>query len=546
MANNSLTRRLFAAGSRYRPRGLTLAVLAVIAGLIVLANLSGEFTPRTLKQNTQTPGEFKFEVPKPDGEHLNAVGYEMNMSYGWPLPWRQYILIVYMGASAIGESHSTGRLIGNVAVWAMMMATPTAACEWLLRRYRPRVKFSLRTLMVAMGLAAALFAWLAAVRNRANLQDPIIEAVQAESGGIWIERRGPKWLEHLVADRYRRRIVGISLAVRETDEEEKRQGRQLIDELKRLPGLRYLSLTASRLTPELTAAVVELQRLETLEITVVEFTAESSAAFGRALRDMRRLRTLCVVPPYGISLAEPAELRSFLAAIGNQPRLEQLRLEGWEIDSQDISLLRGLINLKSLALHGIEPPLGRSEDDPPLLAHLPPLPRLETLDLLGSSVHDRDLGCLAGLRWLKSLNLIETQVTHAGLAELKPLESLEELAINFDAGQRRGLEALIALQRLKKLHIEDLYPEWLEPSWTESAEVLEKEALSRPADLNDWLRGLAALRKAKPGLAIDADAKWRESSWEALAPKCEIGGDDAIATWVREAVRAWKEKQAAN
>jgi hypothetical protein len=543
MATSTITRRLFAALSRYRPRVLTLAVLAAIAGLLWLANLSGEFAPRSLENIHQPPDKLKFDVPKP-GKQGEALGFDMNLSYGWPLLWRQYVLVVFTGARVIGECHSTSRLMGNVAIWALMMVAPTGMCEWLLRRYRPRMRFSVRTLLIATGLTAALFAWLAAVRNRANLQDSLIDAIEAESGRIWIERRGPKWLEHAVADHYRRRIVGASLDVRASDEEEVRGGQQLVDDLKRLPDLRYLSLEASRLTPELIAAIGELHRLETLEITAEEFTAESSMSFGSAIRGMRRLRTLSV-GPYALSCVAPEARRQFLAAIGDQPRLEQLRLQRWEINGQDLGLLRGLGNLKSLALHDILPPTDQTEHEPALLSHLPALPRLETLDLQGSPAGDPDLSYLGALPQLKSLNVIETEVTHAGLAELAPLESLEELTVDFDTGQWRGFEALVALKRLKRLHIADLYPGWLEPRWLESADVLDEEASKRQADVRDWLRGLAALRKAKPELAIGVDSEWGERPEERLAPKCETFGNEAFAAAVREAVRVWKEQQAA-
>ncbi|HXT60627.1 MAG TPA: hypothetical protein VN699_18445 [Pirellulales bacterium] len=537
MRKNTIIRRLFAVFSRCRPRVLTLAVLAAIGALLWLANLSGELTPRSLDKIPGTAAEFEFDVPK-SGKQREAYGFEMNMSYGWPLLWRQYVLMVYMGARVIGECHSTGRQLGNAALWALMLAVPTGMCEWLLRRYRPRVRFSLRTLLVATGLAAALFAWLAAVRNRANLQDPLIDAIESESGRIWVERRGPKWLEHIVDDRYRRRIVGVSLDVRAADEEEERVGQRLVDDLKHLSDLRYFSLEASRLTPEITAAVREMQRLEALEIVVFDFTADSSTAFGRALRGMRRLRTLSV-GPHALSLVDAEARRKFLAAIGDQPRLEQLRLERWEIDGQELALLRGLENLKSLALHDILTP-GQSEGDPPLLSHLPPLPRLEALDLLGSAIGDRDLRHVAALPRLRSLNLIGTNVTDAGLAELAQLESLEELAMDNDAGQRGGFEALLALKRLKKLHIA-----FFDQRWLESADAPDGEASKRPNDIADWLRGLTALRKANPGLAIDGDAEWREPPEEALAPRCETVGDEAMADSVREAARVWKERQAA-
>jgi hypothetical protein len=235
-------------------------------------------------------------------------------------------------------------------------------------------------------------------------------------------------------------------------------------------------------------------------------------------------------------LVDAEARRKFLAAIGDQPRLEQLRLERWEIDGQELALLRGLGNLKSLALHEMLPPPGRSERDPPLLTHLPPLPRLEALDLAGSAVGDRDLHFVASLSRLRSLSLLDTDVTCDGLADLAPLESLDELAMDNDAGQWGGFEALLALKRLKKLHIMYFDEDWLKPSGA------QRDEASRGSEaFSEWLQALAALRKAKPGLAIDEHVEERDWSEQAMGP---ADPETSVGAWAREAVQAWKEKQA--
>jgi hypothetical protein len=536
MGKNTFTRRLFAAFSRYRPRVLTLAVLAAIGAVIVLANLSEGYSSRKSEKIPRTPADLEFEV----GEEP-VLGAYMNMSYGWPLRWRQYVIGSGWGfVNVIGECSSTGRLAGNLAFWLVMLAVPAGACEWLLRRYRPRFRFSLRTMLAATGLAAALCGWFVAARHRANVQQSLIDVIEERDGQVWVERWGPKWLDNVGADRYRRRIAGVSLNVRAADDEEERKGQQLIDDLKRLPDLRYFSLEASRLTPEMTAAVREMQRLEALEIVVFDFTADSSTEFGRALRGMRRLRTLSV-GQHALSLVDAEARREFLAAIGDQPRLEQLRLERWEIGGQELALLRGLGNLKSLALHDMLPPLGRSGRDPPLLSHLPALPRLETLDLLDSSVCDRDLRYVAALPRLKSLNLDDTHVTGAGLAELAPLESLEELTVDLDAESLAGFESLLKLKRLKRLHVEFFDAE----SWQSPDALRRKVQLQIPVDeIEGSVRALEALRKSNPGLVVDGDVESDLWDDERMTPKGDVDPDRWMDAFAREAVQAWKEKQA--
>ena len=69
MGKNTFTRRLFAAFSRYRPRVLTLVVLAAIGALIWLANLSEEYSPRKVtKAAPFMPVDLEFDVREPSSE----------------------------------------------------------------------------------------------------------------------------------------------------------------------------------------------------------------------------------------------------------------------------------------------------------------------------------------------------------------------------------------------------------------------------------------------------------------------------------------------
>jgi hypothetical protein len=318
-----------------------------------------------------------------------------------------------------------------------------------------------------------------------------------------------------------------------------REGQRLLDALKRLPDLRYLSLKAGRLTREMAGALSELRRVEILRIEITDLTGDSSRELGRALRGMAGLRTLDIGPCARL-LTDRGARRTCLAAVGDLPNLERLRLENWEIYAEELALLAGLGNLKSLALDDMFLDPGRLGPYPELLSHFPALPRLETLDLFSSAVGDRDLRYLAALPRLKSLDLRATRVAGAGLAELATLESLEELAIDNRAGLRGGFEALRKLKRLRKLHLAYLDDEWpvsihIRPG--EPSDLLDGE-------IDDWLRGLGRLRKSNPELAVDGDVGsvfWGE---ESMTPQDE----DDFYRWMegraREAVQQWKKTQA--
>jgi hypothetical protein len=393
-----------------RPRIMTLIAFAAVAVPVVLANLSCDIEA------------------SPQGSTTAPLIWQMRPSYGWPLIWRwRYIAgSGYGGFVELDENYSTARLIANLAMWLVMLGATAVACEWLLRRYRPRLRWSLRTMFTAVALVAALCAWCAALRDRAKAQDPVISAASDPARGcnLYFERWGPKWLDLVGADRFRRRVVGADVSYSIDDDD------AFFHELARLPSLRYLKLSLEEPTRTLPAALAHMPNLRTLRIDDCDAISEEC-----------------------------------LAAVGELAQLEELHLEGM-IDGGGLAHLVGLTKLKTLGLQiywdadedtsdekGPEPPRKRPRAIP-LLEHLPALPRLAAVDLRGdSTVGERDLRRLALLPRLTSLNLSDLHVTDAGLAELASLQSLEALAIRGDNASSAGLRALLALNRLKALHI---------------------------------------------------------------------------------------------
>ena len=175
-----------------------------------------------------------------------------------------------------------------------------------------------------------------------------------------------------------------------------------------------------------------------------------------------------------------------------------------------------------------------------LLASLPPLSRLEALDLRNSKVVDGDLRFVARLSQLKSLNLAYTEVAGAALADLAPLESLEELTIDYYSfADPAGLKALAGLKRLKKLHVQFFDPE----AW-QSADALSGKFDLSLEEAEACLRGYVALRTANPRLVIDGDDEAISLFKELSAPKGESIPAYSQAEFHRQMVQAWKAKQA--
>ena len=154
-ANATRGRRSIAAFARYRPRVLTLLLAALVAAPLLLANLTGELGARRVPAGSLPTREvgrialgnalnsdlkltIDFDLREPDAEDRSADNSLPCMSYGWPLLWRQYLIVGGYGWSVVGETYSGLRLALDAAIWLVLLAGPAACCEWLLRRYRPR------------------------------------------------------------------------------------------------------------------------------------------------------------------------------------------------------------------------------------------------------------------------------------------------------------------------------------------------------------------------------------------------------------------------
>lgn len=476
-----VARPMLAAFSRYRPRVLTLVVFFVVAAVLVLANLSTE-------------------ISGVEDRNLPLSPYLVKLSGGWPLTWHRYIILSSPGpAGTIGWQYSARRLAANLAISLVMVAAPVSACEWLLRRHRPRLRWSLWTMLVAVALIAAFCGWFAAARRRASLQDPIIGATKSSDSRVVLERWGPQWLRFLGADPYRRYIVGANFYKGYSsgglaDEEVEVHLRRL----SQLPALRYLVLEVDRLTPAMTSV----------------------------LKDMRQLRVLSVAQREGWTDDPHPDRISHqcLAVIGGLTQLEGLRLGNMVIASESLESLKNLTRLRSLSFDSCFNGDNWDDEDvvdyPPTFGKLSLLPQLEELELAVYDVDDRDLRRIASLPRLKSLDLhvMWPVITSNGLAELGALKSLEELAIHDDLNDgvvsAAGVESLIKVEHLKLLHLIRSAPG--------SAIMLpldNGDEIAVPASEADaFLRALKALRKAKPGIVIDNRDYWEDWSAEREIP----------------------------
>lgn len=295
-------------------------------------------------------------------------------------------------------------------------------------------------MLTAVGLAAALCAWCKALRDRANVQDPIIAEYGVLGQGVrfFLDRWGPKWLDLVGADRFRRRVAGVDLtpgflgggATDDADEE-------LLKRLGRLPDLSYLVVRESNLTPDTAAVLGEMRQLRMLSI---EFTS-----------------------------ADEVTAHASLASVGKLTRLERLCLEGLDIRGEHLACLRGLTHLKSLTL-ACDDDVETTHES---LVALGELIQIERLCLRGWDLSSDDLACLAALTNLKALTLerfydhFEVMThgkTHEWLAALGALTQLERLCLDGFYYRSDDLACLAGLRNLRALGLRSYY--WPD-SWSD-------------------------------------------------------------------------------
>ena len=411
--------------SRFRPRVLTLIVLFVVAAPTVLAN----FTP---SDATWVVGY----TPQPD------------FDYGWPFIWYWRNYVTKVGGSGLETQvvrYSWPRLAGNLAIWLVMLAAVGTSCEWLVRRYRPRLRWSLKSMLAAVGIFAVFCMWCVSLRDWANDQDRLIAAIRAQAdghlnrdgelyGNVCFEHKGPKWLDLLGANRYTRRIVGVLLN-HDDDVDE------LLKRIGRLPDLRYLDLHLQKWTPGIAATLGEMRQLQTFRIE-------------------KKTRTFPFWKPSSADAFDERNSDEIFGTIGKLKQLKVLTVSDVMFTNECLQHLAALTGLKSLRLEipwtgedGLELEHLASIGTRPTLAHLPLLPRLEAVGFHGGSVGVLDLRQLAAMTSLKAIDLTKAFITDTALAELASLESLEELVIENGKTSAAGLESLLAIKGLKALHI---------------------------------------------------------------------------------------------
>jgi len=428
----------------WRPRVSTLFLLIMASAPIALANLSFD-SPRSWKA-----------------------------SFGWPLIWVRYVIVSGKALGPVrGWDYSASRLFGNLVIWLLILAVVGFTWECVLRRYRPRLRWSLRTMFLGVASLAMLCAWFAAANKRAVEQDALV--AWAGDDNVLVERWGPIWLDIVGADGFRRRVVGARLQL-------------------------YRNVNG-----EIPKNLGQLQHLRYLEIDGDLVTRVTAAGLG----NMRQLRTLIIHGPVGNEEAA----HECVLWLGNLDELERLRIEICDdIRNEDLVYLSGLASLKSLTLD--EHHSGK-EHSAECLAAVGKLTQLERLSLK-LDVHSEDLMCLVSLTQLRSL-IIDTrdpydngEIAHEFLAAAGRLTRLERLSMTVDSNiPSDDLAYLGGLTDLKSLtlNLGITSRESISPGDNEQIETLASLPVLQQLEALD-LHGTTVGDQAVRRLAVFPRLKW--------------------------------------
>jgi internalin A len=318
----------------------------------------------------------------------------------------------------------------------------------------PRVRLSLRALMIAVLILGGWLGWL--VRG-ARIQREAVAAIQRGGGSVrydweWASFRylpdgrlvqpmpkpgtKPPWPEWLVArlgPDYFGSVKEVVVGPNDFD-----LVMPLVARLERLESFRVA--VGSSITDEGLRHIRGLTGLESFSIS--PRATRITAACLESLEGLTGLRRLFFTTHPPLTDADLGRLRNLKA-------LQELQLpgaRGGRITDAGLAPVAGFTALQNLSL-------GATPITDAGLAHLRGLTGLAELDLYKTRVTDAGLAHLAGLKSLRRLTLADTRVTDAGLAHLAGLGSLQRVSLYQTGITDAGLAHLARIPSLTSLNL---------------------------------------------------------------------------------------------
>jgi len=380
----------------------------------------------------------------------------------------------------------------------------------------PRLRFSLRTLLIITVLVAIPSAWLGKHWLRTRVQRPIVAQIKANGGQVYYDYQSdgknfdssktpPGWapLRAMLGDdffatvkvviygnNFPQQIIDIEFE-QLSDLEQLYVNAAKVPEativrLASLKNLNSLVLADFSYSPEVFRKLVDCSSLTHLTVSHGNITTEhlrELKSFGQlkgfqwtdapltddgllAICELRKLKTLDLLWSGGRK-APPLTARGF-QGLSQLQQLEQIKLSGPADDA--MAAIAKLPNVRSVQLWADElTDAGmlqmatltkliefQSASEVITDAGLPGLQkmlRLESLKLDSPKITDAGLSQISGLTKIINLELNSSEITDAGLPSLLPLQKLVNLELQQATLTDQGLQQLAGLKNLKQLTI---------------------------------------------------------------------------------------------
>ncbi|NNE00373.1 MAG: hypothetical protein HKN47_23895 [Pirellulaceae bacterium] len=296
------------------------------------------------------------------------------------------------------------------------------------KRTFPRLRYSLRTLLVLFLLGSLLFRMGFVWHSRSLEQRRIVQ--QLITSGGWVkyefevdgfkEPRGPAWLRKRLGMDHFNRVARASVPADFLS-------------LRALPDLEEVELVGGLVLDGQMTLLDDLKRLEALSIRGTRMT-ENGLLHLTKHRDLARL-----------DLGSTKLSRVPLGCLAELPELHDLGLSYTDVDDTMLSQLIPQLRLTRLSLSGCD------VSGKPMVA-IGMQSDLVDLNLAFSDVQDSDLQHLKNLTALRRLNLAGTEIGDAGFVNLLEKIQLRELNLSQtlvgDAGFQSAKYQLITVRVL--------------------------------------------------------------------------------------------------
>ncbi|MCA9039460.1 MAG: hypothetical protein KDA65_03835 [Planctomycetaceae bacterium] len=212
-----------------------------------------------------------------------------------------------------------------------------------------------------------------------------------------------------------------------------------IDTLAVLPGLKSLSLSDCRLTPDALAGLAKYYSLETIHLEQMTVTEE-------------QLRTIASLPKLmRLSLQNCEFDTSILAELEGHPLLNSLSLKGIVVPDE---LFESLVTIPLLERVSLE----ECQISQNGYAALSRLPQCHYLGLNGSNITDEELAFFAE-QSLWQLELGQTAITDAGMKHVASMKALSQLSVAGTTITDEGIKHLSKSEPLRTMSVSaDSYP----------------------------------------------------------------------------------------